>query len=60
MAFMTTEILLTVEDAAHLLRVPLGTVRHFVRIGLLRPLVLPGGQIRIERVALEEFMESCR
>lgn len=57
---MATDILLTPQEAAQVLRVPIGTLRHLIRTGSLSAIVLPGRQVRIERSALERFLEEHR
>lgn len=57
----TAQTWLTPEEVADFLCVPKGTVRHWVRVGRLAAISLPGGtRIRIERAALDEFLDRHR
>ena len=57
---MTTSTLLTPQEVASALRVPLGTVLYLVRSGELTAIELPGRHTRIEEAALCKFLDRCR
>ena len=52
-------LLIRFGNAAALLNSPLGTVRYWVRSGLLRPLKV-GRSVYFERVELERFISEHR
>lgn len=50
--------LLSVKEVAELMRVEPGTVYRWVRLGRMRPLRTPGGQVRFKRGAVLLAMEK--
>lgn len=57
---MTAEKLLTVDDVSRVLSLPPRVVRKLIRERRLGCIELPGGRVRVESVALTEFIEGCR
>ncbi len=53
------EGLLTVREAAELLRLRRETVRRYISSGVLRALVMPGGDYRITEEALRQLLREA-
>ena len=54
------EALLTPDDIANILNVSIRTVKQLISAGDLQAITLPANRVRIERSALEEFIEGHR
>ncbi len=52
--------LLTLDEVADHLRARLGSVRYWIRMGLLPAILLPAGRTLVEQAALDHFIESRR
>ena len=50
----TPELLLTIQEAANLLRVSVSTLRNWDACGVLSPLRTPGGQRRYTKAQLDQ------
>jgi len=57
---MTNEVLITVEEAARILKVRRETIRRYIKNGHLPAMTLPGGDYRLyERDILKLLTNSC-